>query len=296
MKGIITVIKIFAVLTVLGILGALILFLRNFQKDFAKPMEDRKERLGNLIEKSKETTFKRGEREFNRAVELIAMERLDDAREKLLFIQNLHADSEFGPEARRILGEINLDELLSVENMANKKIHTVRPGESYIKIAQQHRTTLDCIMFLNGLLDAKQLHPGDEMIVMSLDYKLVVDLSGMRVALFHRDLDRKEHVFAKGYPILKFSLPNLGSHSIHTKINSKVGEVNGRSYQPIRSNYRNGTKVLGVKAARRNIQLRPLPKIDDVDQGDGIFLSVSTMEELAMLIRVGNEVEIKPAK
>ena len=51
-----------------------------------------------------------------------------------------------------------------------------------------------------------------------------------------------------------------------------------------------------MKAARRNIQLRPLPKIADVDQGDGIFLSVSTMEELAMLIRVGNEVEIKPAK
>ncbi|MDB4354105.1 LysM peptidoglycan-binding domain-containing protein [Akkermansiaceae bacterium] len=296
MNGIITVIKIFASIAVIAILGFLVFFLKDFQKDFAQPAEDRKERVGRLNDENAGSVFKRGEREFNRAVELIAMERLDDAREKLLFIQNLHADSEFGPEARRILGEINLDELLSVENMENKKVHTVVPGDNFIKIAQQYNTTLDCIMFLNGLLDTRGLHPGDEIIVMPLDFKLVIDLPRESVALFHRDSDKKEHVFVKEYPIIKYDLPKLGSRSLFSKVSTKVGEVNGESFQPIRSKYRNGIKVLGMKVARLHTQLRPLPKIDDVDPGSGVFLDYSAMEELAMLIRIGNEVEIKPTR
>ncbi|MDB4295835.1 LysM peptidoglycan-binding domain-containing protein, partial [Akkermansiaceae bacterium] len=141
MQGIVTVVKIFATFAVLGILGTLIFFLKNFQKDFAQPSQNNQARLDNIVEQS-DNTFKRGEREFSRAVELIAMERLGDAREKLLFIQNLHADSEFGPEARRILGEINLDEVLSVENMENKSIHVVKSGDTFLRIANKYNTTL----------------------------------------------------------------------------------------------------------------------------------------------------------
>ncbi len=296
MEGIIKIIKIFAALAVLGILIGLIFFLKNFQKDFAQPAETSTTRLENLDKESDANPFKRGEREFGRAVELIAMERLDDAREKLLFIQNLHSDSEFGPEARRILGEINLDEILSVENMDNKSIHTVVSGDTFLGIANKYKTTLDCLMFLNGLLDTRRLHPGDELIVMPLDFKLVVDLQRERVELYHRDPDKKAHVFAKEYPILKSDLPKLGKRALHTTISSKVAEVNGRSYKPTHTSYRNGTKVLGIKPAKRNTTIRPLPAIDAVDPGGGIFLSVPAMEELAMLIRYGNEVEVKPAQ
>lgn len=296
MQGIVTVIKIFAAFAVLGILGALIFFLKNFQKDFAQPAQNNQARLDNIVKQSDNNTFKRGEREFSRAVELIAMERLGDAREKLLFIQNLHADSEFGPEARRILGEINLDEVLSVENMENKSIHVVKSGDTFLRIANKYNTTLDCLMFLNGLLDDRKLHPGDELIVMPLDFKLMIDLANKRVELYHRDSGKKAHVFAKEYPILKSDLSRLGTRSIHTKLKSKVGEVNGRSYQPIHRNYRNGTKVLGFKIGNRNTQMRPVPAIDEVDPGGGVFLGNSAMEELAMLIRAGNEVEVKPPK
>ena len=216
-------------------------------------------------------------------------------REKLLFIQNLHADSEFGPEARRILGEINLDEVLSVENMENKLVHVVKSGDTPLEIANKYNTTLDCLMFLNGLVDLN-LHPGDELIVMALDFKLVIDLQNQRVELYHRDLDKKAHVFSKEYPILKTDLPKLGKRPIHTEIEQKIAEVNGRSYSPSKLNYRNGAKVLGMKISKRMTQMRPVPAIDEVDPGGGIFLSTPAMEELAMLIRSGNEVEVKPAQ
>ena len=293
MKGIITIIKVFAALGVLGVIAALILFLKDFKKDFAQPAEIRDEKLIEL----QNVDFERGKREFNRALELIAMERLEDAREKLLFIQNLHGDSEFAPEARRILGEINLDEVLSVSNMSNKKVHVVQPGRGApLAIAKKYNTTLDCLMFLNGFLDMSVLHPGDEIIVMPLDFKIVIDLSTKRIELYHRDAEKKEHVFTKEYLILKTDLPKIGSRPVFGKIKSKVAEVNSRTYQPFHSKYRNGIKILIVKVGSKNVQLRPIPEVDDEDLGRGIFLSEPDMEELAMLIRLGNEVEIKPAK
>lgn len=293
MKGFITIIKVFAFVAVLGIVGGLIIFLKEFKKDFAQPTENRSKKVEQIIESSSD--FKRGEREFNRALELIAMEQLSDAQEKLLFVQNLHADSEFGPETRRILGEINLDEVLSVSNMTNKEIHVVKPGRGApLAIAKKYNTTLDCLMFLNGFLDMSVLHPGDELIVMPLDFKLVVDLSSKRVELYHRDEEKKAHVFTKEYVILRSDMPKIGSRSTHTKISSKKGEVNGRVYTPSHSKYRNSKKVLSLKVGTRTVQMRPPSEIDEEDPGRGVFLSVSDMEELAMLIRLGNEVEIKP--
>lgn len=292
MKGIITIIKVFAALAVCGIVAALVVFLKDFRKDFAQPAEIRDEKLIKL----QNVNFERGKREFNRALELIAMERLEDAREKLLFIQNIHGDSEFAPEARRILGEINLDEVLSVSNMSNKGVHVVEPGKGApLAIANKYKTTLDCLMFLNGFLDMSVLHPGDEIIVMPLDFKIVIDLANKRIELHHRDAERKEHIFTKEYLIQKTDVSKIGSRPVFGEVRSKIAEVNGRSYQPFHSKYRHGTKILTVKVGRRSIQLRQLPNIDDEDPGRGIFLSQAAMEELAMLIRLGNEVEIKPA-
>jgi hypothetical protein len=44
------------------------------------------------------------------------------------------------------------------------------------------------------------------------------------------------------------------------------------------------------------VQLRPLSGNEDVDSGSGVFLASSDMEELSMLIRVGNEVEVRIAR
>lgn len=290
MKGIVSIIKILAALLVLAIIGGLLLVLKDFKEDFAQPSEIGAEKLVEL----QAVDFERGKREFNRALELIAMERLDDAREKLLFIQNLHGDSEFAPETRRILGEINLDEVLSVSNMTNKQVHVVEAGKGApLAIAKKYKTTLDCLMFLNGSLDMSVLHPGDEIIVMTLDFKMVIDLSSKRIELYHRDAERQEHVFTKEYIIPKVDISGVGSRALFGSIKTKVAEVKGRTLQPFHSGYRHGTKVLIMRCGGRNYQVRTLPKPDDEDPGPGIFLSEQDMEELAMLIRIGNEVEIK---
>jgi len=296
MKGVVTIIKICAVFFVLGILGALAYFLQRFEEDFSDPTKGAEKDLEKIIEDNDQINFEPGQYEFNQALELIALDEIEEAREKLNLIENLFPDSNHAPEARRILGEINLDEILSVENMANKKIHRVSPGEGYLRIATQNETTLDSIMFLNGLTEFGNLHTGDELVVMPLDFKLVINLPKNRVELFHRDQEKKEHVFAKDYPILRAEVGRLRSGAHQTGISSKFGEVDGSAYSPTHKSYRLATKVLGLKVGGTYLPLRPEPLPNQPDPGAGVFLAPSDMEELSMLIRVGNEVEVKSAE
>ena len=295
MSGVLTVIKFFAVLAVVGLLGGGYLYLTKWTQRFEVNSVGNSEVFDKIVVDGENDDFVPGQREYDRSLELLAMDRKDEAVEKLLFIQNLYSDTENGGEARRILGEINLDEILSIENMSNKVIYTIKPGEGYLNVANNSRTTLDCMMFLNGLLEMSPLHVGDELVVMSLNFKLVVDLARRRVELFRPDEEKKEHIFVKDYPIMKLDLASLRREPIHTKVSRKQGEINGEVVRPALSDYRHATKVLGFKAGRNFIQMRPVPERDEEDPGRGIFLMNSDMEELSMLIRIGNEVEIKPA-
>jgi len=293
MNSVLASIKIFAAILVLVILCVLIFFLQKFREEFADPATAASKPLEKIIEDNELVDFEPGQHEFNRGLEFIALQRMDEAREKLLFIQNLYPNSSNAPEARRILGEINLDEILSIENMSNKKIHTVASGDGYLRIANLHKTTLDCIMFRNGLTELESLHRGDELIVMPLDFKLMVNLAKRRVELFHRDDEKKEHVFAKAYPIQSIDLGSLRSRAYQAKISRKLGEIDGRTYPPTHSKFRHALKVLGFRLNNRYVQFRPVPAADAEDPGQGVFLKNSDMEELSMLIRVGNEVEVK---
>ena len=295
MKGFLTILKIFATFVVFAGLGVGYFLLNAWLKERTGPIPLDRE-LEQIVQDNEIIGFEPGQREFNRALQLIALEKLDEAREKLLFIQNLYPDSSHGPEARRILGEINLDEILSVENMTNKKVHIVAPGEGYLRIATANETTLDSIMFLNGLLDMRALHAGDELVVMPLDFKLVVDLKRERIELFHRDLEKKEHIFVKDYLIRKMDIGKLPNRAMQAKISRKLGDLNGRIFQPTHPAFRHSVKVLGFNAGNTFLQLRPVPGEEAEDTGRGIFLTSSDMEELSMLIRIGNEVEVRPAQ
>jgi hypothetical protein len=296
MSGVLTVIKFFAALAVIVLLVAVYFFLTEvLPKHFDDSQVGNSKVIDRIVLESEKEGFVRGQREYDRALELMAMDRGGEAVQKLLVIQNLFPDSENGAEARRILGEINLDELLSIENMSNKVIYTIKPGEGYLNVANNSRTTLDCMMFLNGLLEMSPLHVGDELVVMSLNFKLVVELAKRRIELFRPDEAKKEHIFVKDYPIMKLDLASLRGNSIHSKISRKQGEIDGEVVRPALSDYRHASKVLGFKAGRHFIQMRPVPERDEEDPGRGIFLMNSDMEELSMLIRIGNEVEIKPA-
>jgi hypothetical protein len=116
-----------------------------------------------------------GEKSFQKAHELLAVGKPDEAREKLTTIVNVFPASAAAPVARRIVGEMNLDEILSTSHMEGKKIHVVKRGDSFLGIAGQNKTTIDCMMHLNSMMELKGIQPGDELVVMPLEFHLLVE-------------------------------------------------------------------------------------------------------------------------
>lgn len=252
-----------------------------------------------------------GEGLHQRALELIAVGDLPAAREKLATIVNVFPSSSSAAEARRILGQMNLDEILSPAHPAGKQVHIIKAGESYLGIATQFRTTLDSIHYFNGSDGLKTLQPGEEVTVMPLDYRLVVEPQRMTLSLW--DGGR----FVCEYPIRRLGTTNLANQT--TTIQAKPGQLDGRAIRTLTtrkpaSTAKQGkarTQTADPPAAppppppappRKMLQLSRAPlriaaALPDDGEAPGIFLAPEDLEELFLLTRVGNTVEIRnPAK
>lgn len=279
--------KFLATLVVFAVLGATCWYVREVRDRVAVPQLEDSELLEQMAT-GEGAEINPGDLAFERAVELVATGRYDEAEEKLRFIVNFDPNSGAADEARRILGEIHLDRVLSTEDMEGKSIYKVVGGDSFLKIAKKHETTLDCIMHLNGLQGMDRLHPGDELVVMPLNFDLKLDVERKRLSLW------KAGNFVKTYRILDTRVPRGLSRVTRTQVRNKTGVHEGKAYPTTSDFYRGASKVLTL--AVRGLQIRGVPGEDEDDPGNGFFLAEADMEELVLLLRAGNAVEIRLAK
>ena len=224
-----------------------------------------------------------GERAFQKAHELLAVGKLPEAREKLTTIVNIFPASASAPVARRIVGDMNLDEILSTSHMQGKKIHVVKRGDSILGIAAQNNTTIDCIMCLNSMLELKSIQPGDELVVMPLDFRLLVE--PRRHALSLWDGGR----FIREYPIIHLGTA-VARQLPKTTISSKSAELAGKRVQAQARDYRAAGKV--IQLAKSPVQIRGWNGTGDKPAG-GILVGIQDMEEISLLTRAGNDVEFR---
>ncbi|MEI7908036.1 MAG: LysM peptidoglycan-binding domain-containing protein [Verrucomicrobiota bacterium] len=255
-----------------------------------------------------------GEKTFQKALELIAMGKLADAREKLNAIVNIFPTSSSAPVARHIVGEMNLDDILSTTQMAGKQTHIVKRGDSFLGIAAHYKTTLDCIVHLNGLQELKNLVPGEELLVMPLEYRLLIEPQRKAISLW--DGGR----FICEYPIIHLEAAGKLS-SLRTTIGSKTGQLDARRSKPdakprakadpkskikpkakadpksdAKADAKTDAKAAlpagkAIQLAKSPVQIRAYAA-EDVG-ARGLFLSPADVEELFLLTRVGNTVEIR---
>jgi len=225
-----------------------------------------------------------GAKVFEKARELVAVGDLVGARDRFRTVVSIYPRSKAAPEARRIVGEMNLDDLLSTSRMESKSVHEVVRGDSYLGIAGKHGTSLDLIMHFNGLMDLKSLQPGDELIVMPLNFRILVEPKKETLSLW--DGGR----FIKAYPLEAVVGAPGGDQK--TKIKGKSALKGGKRFPPASEGYRGASKVLTVE--RMPLLIAALPEETAVDElARGFYLAPEDMEELALLTRTGNEVEIR---
>jgi len=223
-----------------------------------------------------------GEKAYQKAVELVAMGNIVEAREKLENVVTVYPTSASASEARRIVGEINLDEVLSPDFKEGKQSYVVKKGDSYMKIAHETHSSLDCIMMLNGLTDFGGLRPGEDLIVMPLDFHILIEPVKKSLSLWQGGK------FVKDYPIVvRSQIP-----AQTTTIASKAAILDAKRLVPGNKGYRQSEKIIYLKT---KLEIHPLAHGDAAALSRGIYLKPSDMEELNLLTRDGNEVEIRSA-
>ncbi|MFT3990770.1 MAG: LysM peptidoglycan-binding domain-containing protein [Luteolibacter sp.] len=237
--------------------------------------------FAKMLDASKAPEIDPGEKVYEKASEFIALGDLPQARERLSHLIMTFPSSTRAPEARRVIGEMNLDEILSSAGMKNKQVHTVVRGDSFLRIAGKYNTTLEAILYFNGMMDFAGPKPGEEINVVPLDYKLLIDTQRKSISLWDGA------TFVCEYPIVH--LGGAALQSGKTVIDSKFGLSDNKQVQLPSKQYRGSDKVIRLK--KPPVMIREFHSTDE--PGGGISLNPEDMEELSLLTRPGNEVEIR---
>lgn len=220
---------------------------------------------------------------FLKAHELLALGRLPEAREKLTTIFNIFPNSASAATARCIVGEINIDEIFSAGKSERKQIHTVQSGDSYLAIAARYGTTIDCMMELNAMTELKNIQPGDEIIVMPLDFRILIEAHRKSISLWDKGK------FIREYPAL--SMHGVPHTPQKTTVSSKIAEIDGRRIPSHSVEYRSANKI--IEFSSPSLQIRAWDPNQEEKPASAIVLRPHDMEELALLTRIGNEVEFR---
>ncbi|MDG1356605.1 MAG: LysM peptidoglycan-binding domain-containing protein [Akkermansiaceae bacterium] len=287
------IIKAITMLLVLGVIGSTIYLIKDYTgsvEDLPGAMMERQrmveQKLKVKTEHVQDSGNKPGEKAFQRAKELLAEESMQEAEEKMKYIVSFYPSAECATQCRRILGEINLDRLLDPAKLEGKKVVTVRSGDTFSRIIAENKTTMDSLVHLSELKrsDHRSLHPGDKLVVMPMEMRAVIDLRRNTLTIWNGG------EFIKEYTLLKVSYKSR-SATKRCEIGLIRGEHDGKLYLNHAEEYRSSNKVIIL--SDKSLAIRSFSSDSEDDQSLGFMLSHADMEELPLLLRPGNDVEIK---
>ncbi|MFP6873582.1 MAG: LysM peptidoglycan-binding domain-containing protein [Verrucomicrobiales bacterium] len=227
-----------------------------------------------------------GAKTYKEAVALLSTGALRGGVEKLHELMKFYDDSEFYGEAKRVVGEINADRLLSKSLTPEKREYIVKSGDALVRIAQRERSTVGYIIHVNGRMGTG-LQSGDQLIVSPLEFSILISLSTKVLTL--RTAAGK---FFKEYHLEGYRLTQNSSTAFDTEIKSLV-VGDGATFVPVGSaRYITASKEL--RCVRRGMPLRRLSVDADKNKyTSGFFLKCGDIEELALLIRPGTKVHVR---
>ncbi|MFK5921596.1 MAG: LysM peptidoglycan-binding domain-containing protein [Verrucomicrobiota bacterium] len=224
-----------------------------------------------------------GVREFEQVVELLKKGESMTARERLYYLMEYYPDSSVLPEARRIVGEINTDLLISKIPLEGKSEYVVKSGDALAAIARHHQTTIDYIMRANGRTTSI-IHPGDRLWVFPLNFEVVIDQSEKVIRLELKGL------FFKEYPVIKFALPPQVKAPVKAEIKDRVAWFEEKRVLFNNKNYLKSKKWL--QTSRRGLIIRAYDGSDKAEEEFGILVAPEDLQEMFTLFRVSTSIRL----
>lgn len=218
--------------------------------------------------------------EFQAAAKLRQEGKLTEARDALMaFIQKypsgLHVE-----EAKDLLGEVNIDILLSRHPSPEKAEYIVKPGDVLATIARKVKSTPELIMRMNNL-NSTMLRIGERLLVSHPEFSIVIQRKAKLVVLLNKG------AFFKQYHVREERLAPKQPPKITTKVAETMAWRGGKRVGFGTKEYIGSTRWIRLGAPAYTIYSVPdgaHPNLDQPPAPSGLGLSASDVEELSGLV------------
>ena len=199
--------------------GALFSYLLFFKQEIAVRQEQRGE-----VTPAPTPDF--GGPEFEAAAKLRQEGKLVEARGALAAFIQKYPNGGHVEEAKDLLGEVNIDILLSRTPSPEKQEYIVKPGDVLQKIANKVKSTPELIMRMNNL-SGTMLHIGDRLFFSHPQFSIVIQRKPKLVVVLNNG------AFFKQYHIREEKLPGQAGAESHDQSGRSDG-VAGRQARRLR--------------------------------------------------------------
>ena len=226
--------------------------------------------------------------EFQAAAKLRQEGKLAEAREALIAFIQKYPSGKHLDEARDLLGEVNIEILLSRYPSPEKTEYVVRPGDVLAKIARKLKTTPEMIMRMNNM-SGTMLHIGEHLLISHPDFSMTIQRNANLVVLLNHG------VFFKQYHIREAKLPPKQPPKITTKVAETMAWKDGKRIGIGSKDYLASTKWVRLAGASGYLYSVPdsaHPNLDQPPPAVGLGLAATDLEELSSLVNSRTPVTI----
>jgi LysM repeat protein len=226
--------------------------------------------------------------EFQAAEKLKTEGKLTEARAALTaFIQKYPSGRHVG-EAQDLLGEININILLSDYPAPEKEEYTVRSGDVLARVAGKFKSTPELIMRTNNL-SGTMLRIGQKLLISHPEFSILIQREAKLLYL----LDREQ--FFKRYHLLEEKIPANPAPKISTRATEIMAWKNGKRVGLGSPQFLNSTRWIRLGTPGYVIYSEPDDShqiLDIPPPPQGIGMTASDVEELSSLVNTRTAVTI----
>ena len=218
--------------------------------------------------------------EFQAAAKLRQDGKLAEARDALAaFIQKyptgLHVE-----EAKDLLGEVNIDILLSRYPSSEKQEYVVKPGDVLQKVANRVKSTPELIMRMNNL-NGTMLHIGERLLVSHPEFSIVIQRKAKLIVLLNHG------AFFKQYHVREEKLGPKQPPKVTTKVAETMAFRDGKRVGFGTKEFVGSTRWIRLGAPAYTIYSVPdsaRPNLDQPAPPQGLGLAATDANELSGLV------------
>src|SRR5947209_3690891 len=227
--------------------------------------------------------------EYEEAAKLRQEGKIPEARAALTAFVQKFPTSPHADEAKDLLGEINIDILLSRTPSPEKEEYIVKPGDVLQKVGHKVKSTPELIMRMNNM-SGTMLHIGEHLLISHPDFSIVIQRKANLVVLLNHG------AFFKQYHVREAKLSPKQPSKIIAKVAETMAWKDGKRIGLGSKDYIGSTRWIRLAgAAAYTLYSMPdsaHPNLDQPPPPVGLGLVASDVEELSSLVNSRTPVTI----